>query len=146
MEWADHVPTVEESEENRCRTHERFAAGEDFGLQAYRREDGELVAVLGLHPKDWAVPKFEIGYWCRARYQGQGYVTEAVRAVAAAAFEVMGARRLEIRCDERNVRSRRVAERAGFHLEAKLRNDAVAPDGELRNTLILARLPPEAPG
>ena len=50
-----------------------------------------------------------------------------------------------VRCDARNVRSQRVAERAGYPLEATLRNHAVAADGKLRDTLIFARLePPES--
>jgi RimJ/RimL family protein N-acetyltransferase len=42
------------------------------------------------------------------------------------------------------VRSQRVAEQAGYELEATLRNYAVAADGELRDTLVFVRLePPE---
>jgi RimJ/RimL family protein N-acetyltransferase len=91
---------------------------------------------------DWSVPRFEIGYWVRRCFVGQGYITEAVRGVTRFAFETLGARRVEIRCDARNERSRRVAERSGFELEATLRNHAVAVDGELRDTLIYARLEP----
>ncbi len=55
----------------------------------------------------------------------------------------MGANRLEIRCDPRNVRSRRVAERAGYKLEAELRREQVGPDGNLRDTLIYVLFPDE---
>ena len=89
---------------------------------------------------DWSIPKFEIGYWCRAGFQGCGYVTEAVQAVTEAAFRILKANRVEIRCDARNLRSRRVAERAGYHLDARLKNDVVARDGDLRTTLIFSRL------
>ncbi len=36
--------------------------------------------------------------------------------------------------------SRRVAERAGYTLEATLHQDDVAPDGELRDRLIFVKL------
>ncbi len=141
MEWADHVPEVAETEENRRRASHDFRSGEDCSVQAYLKTTGALVVCAGLHPMNWQVPKFAIGYWCRSGCQGQGYVTETVRALTKIAFEIMGANRIEIRCDERNVRSRRVAERAGYRLEGTLKNDMVAPGGELRHTLIFALTP-----
>jgi RimJ/RimL family protein N-acetyltransferase len=90
---------------------------------------------------DWEVPKFEIGYWCRTRFTGHGYTTEAVRGITAFAFEALGARRVEIRCDSRNLPSARVAERAGFRLEGELRNNEIATDRGLRDTLIYAMVP-----
>ncbi len=54
------------------------------------------------------------------------------------AFEQLGANRVEIRCDVRNVRSRRVAERCGYVLEGTMRRDALATDGRLRDTLVFS--------
>ena len=89
------------------------------------------------------MPKFEIGYWCRASCQGKGYVTEATRAVTYVGFEWMKANRIEIRCDRKNIRSSRVAERVGYRLEAEFRNECVDPQGNLRDTLVYALLPDE---
>ncbi len=102
-----------------------------------------LVGSSGLHRIDWDVPKFEIGYWCRTRFTGRGYVTEAVRGITAFAFGTLGARRVEIRCDSRNLPSARVAERAGFQLEGELRNSEVGTNGELRSTLVYSMIPDE---
>jgi len=115
---------------------------EDLWLLLFLKGTHTLVGGSGLHRIDWDVPRFEIGYFVRQRFAGQGYITEAVRGIAHFAFETLGARRVEIHCDERNERSRRVAERAGFELEATLRNHSVAPDGRLRDTLIYVRLEP----
>ena len=93
-----------------------------------------------MHPRDWSVPSFEIGYWLRSSTVGKGYITEAVEALTQAAFQHLHAERIIIRCDSRNVRSARVAERAGYTLEATLRRDARAPDGSLRDTLQFVRL------
>ena len=138
MDWADHLPTIEEIEENSQNAHDHFIARTDFPFRAYLKSTNRFVLSCGLHPKDWSVPKFEIGYWCRASMQGQGYVTEAVRALTLVALENLKANRIEICCDSRNLRSRRVAELAGYSLEATLRNDQRAPDGELRDTLVYA--------
>ena len=40
--------------------------------------------------------------------------------------------------DERNLRSRRLAERAGFELEGTLRRDRLDLEGKLRNTRVYA--------
>lgn len=143
MEWADHLPSLEEAEANCLRFHQHFLEGSDFPIRAYLKDSGDFVLGSGLHPRDWSVPRFEIGYWCRASMQGRGYVAEAVRAITRFAFETAGAKRVEIRCDPRNVRSRAVAERAGYTLEGIFRHYQVAPDGGLRDTCVYALLPHE---
>ncbi len=104
------------------------------------RESGTLVGSSGLHRIDWEVPKFEIGYWYRTSFAGQGYVTEAVRGITKFAFEELMARRIEIRCDTLNKPSARVAEKAGYHLEGELRHEQISTGGELRNTFVYSML------
>ena len=145
MPWADHVPTAEEEEVEVHRARARFLTREDLWLFLFLKGTHTLVGGSGFHQIDWNVPRLEIGYWVRRRFQGRGYISEAVRGISCFAFDTLGARRLEIRCDARNVRSRRVAERAGYELEATLRNHSLAVDGSLRDTLIYVRLkPPKA--
>ncbi len=132
--------TAEETEIHYRQTAAKFLLREELGLNLYLKGTDTFVGSIWLHDINWHVPRFEIGYWCRTRFTGQGYITEAVNGITAFAFDVLGARRLEIRCDSRNERSRRVAERAGYTLEATLRQDDVAPDGELRDRLIFAKL------
>jgi RimJ/RimL family protein N-acetyltransferase len=139
MPWCRAMPTLEESEEFSRQMHAKFLSREDFGFRFFERSSGSFAGSIVLHPRGWEVPKFEIGYWCRARFVGRGYVSEAVRALVDFAGGRLGAKRIEIRCDERNERSRRVAERCGFVLEGRFPKDAVAPDGVLRTTLVLAR-------
>ena len=102
-----------------------------------------------MHRIDWSLRRFEIGYWRKTGCAGRGIVTEAVRALSRMAFDVLRARRVEIRVDNNNERSWKVAERAGFTLEAVLRFDALTPGGEPRSTRVYARVrgaeePPEA--
>ena len=93
---------------------------------------------------DWLlreVRSFEIGYWLRASAEGHGYMTEAVHLLTDYAFTSLAAQRLEIRCDERNTRSAAIPRRLGFIQEARLRNDTLVTDGQLRTTLIFALIP-----
>ena len=140
MEWAATLQSLEETQAVLERAQASFEAGEDFAVHAFLRDTGRFVLSAGLHPRNRRVPSFEIGYWCRTSLQGSGYVTEVVRELTAMAFRDLEALRVEIRCDARNQRSRRVAERAGFRLEAELRWDDRANDGSLRDTTVYVLL------
>lgn len=138
MPWAQSAPSVEESEDVCRRSRVKFLAREDLMLQLRLKENGTVIGGSGLHRMDWNVPKFEIGYWLRTSFCGQGYMTEAVEAIARFALETLNAQRVEIRCDSRNERSARVALRAGFTLEGTLRHDSRDVGGALRDTQIYA--------
>ena len=51
------------------------------------------------------------------------------------------ARRITVHCNARNDASRRVAERAGFTLEGRLRNARLEPDGSISDELVYAIVP-----
>lgn len=143
MPWAaGDPPAVEESEERMREAQAKFLLREDLWLLLFLKGTQTLVGSSGLHRIDWKVPKMEIGYWVRTPYAGRGYITEAVKGIANFALHQLGARRLEIRTDARNERSAAVARRAGFTLEATLRNDGRHHHtGELRDTLVFVRWP-----
>ncbi len=140
MPWAQQIPTLEESESYVRRAQCEFLAREDLTLLPFLKGTNTLVGASGLHRINWDIPKFEIGYWCRKRFQGQGYITESTGAITKFAFETLGAKRVEIRCDSKNVRSRRIPDRLGFKLEGTFRNDSLSPAGELRDTLVFAKI------
>ncbi len=88
------------------------------------------------------MPRVEVGYWVRKRFEGHGYVTEALDAVTEYCMKHLGARRVELHTDDRNQRSWRVAERCGFELEGILRNERRAIDGSLNDTRVYAKVFP----
>ena len=141
MDWPRQHGTVEDSEEKVRRDRVRFPERTDLLLLLFLQGTNTLVGGSGLHRMDWSVPRFEVGYWCRTRFAGNGYITEAVRAITDFAFEHLGARRVEIRCDSVNERSVRVAQRAGYRLEGELRNAEVGADGGPRNVLVFSTIP-----
>jgi len=112
----------------------------------FDRATGRLLGGSGLHACrgdaiDWRIPSMMIGYWLAKEHEGKGYVAEAVRLLTHVAFEDLGAKRLEIRCDANNARSAAVMVRAGFRREGLLRNDSITPRGEVRDTLVYALTP-----
>lgn len=137
MPWATPDYSLEACEENTRGAIARFVTREDLRYHAHDKATGEHIVSSGLHRIDWRVPRFEIGYWCRTSKTGQGYVSETVRALTHLAFD-LGAARVEIRCDDLNAKSARVAERCGFGLEATLKNHHRSAGGELRSERIYA--------
>src|SRR5829696_8475523 len=120
MPWLKEDRTVDGAESSARRARVAGLQSSKLSLHLYLKGTHTLVGSSGLQGIDWEVPKFEIGYWCRTSFTGRGYITEAVLGITEFAFDTLGARRVEIRCDSRNLPSTRVAERAGFELEGRL--------------------------
>lgn len=139
MPFAQEAPTAEKMEEHCRKSLADFIARTNFTLSIYDREGKVFVGSTGFHRPRWDVPAFEIGYWVHRDFEGQGMISEAANAVARYCFGHLRARRVEIRCDAENLRSLAVMKRLGFAQEALLRNEAVAMDGSLRDTIICAR-------
>lgn len=137
------MPTTTRSVDDARASVRRLAARwilrEDLVMAIFDRA-GALLGGVGLHPRDWSVPSFEIGYWIGAPFEGQGYVSEAVTLVTRLAFDVLRANRIYILCDAENYRSANVARRCLYTLEGTHRRDARAPDGSLRDTLCFSHI------
>lgn len=139
MPWATKAPTLEESEAFSRDGWVKWHSREDLRGYLFLKGTNTFVGGSGLHRMNWDVPKFEIGYWCRTKFQGQGYITEAVVGLTNFAFETLGARRVEIRVDDKNIKSWKIPEKLGFKLEGILVNDALNTSSQLRNTRIYAK-------
>ena len=71
----------------------------------------------------------EIGHiWFAPALQRTRQATEAILLLASNAFDALGYRRLEWKCDALNERSRRAAERLGFIYEGTFRQHMVVKD------------------
>ena len=139
--FADAHQTVEESRDFIIHQQAQILLREDMNLSMWDKASGSFVGGMGLHPHDWKIRYFEIGYWLRASATGRGYTTEAVKLLTEYVFTQFKANRVEIRCDEKNTRSAAVPQRLGFVQEARLRNNALTTSGDLRTTLVFALTP-----
>ena len=101
---------------------------------------GDLVGGCGLHARI-GVGGLEIGYWLRAGATGRGLVTAAARALTDVALTVDGVSRVEIHCDEANVRSAAVARRLGYRLD-RIVPDVVSAPADLGRSMIWVWAPP----
>lgn len=92
-----------------------FGARLDFGY-GLRDARGALVGGAGLHAR-LGPGVLEMGYWVGAAHGGRGYATSAARALTEAALTLQDVDRIEIHCDEANLRSAAVPRKLGYRLD-----------------------------
>lgn len=129
MKWCSHG--IEEWRE----------LGEGIGFAVEEIKDRRLVAHVALFNTDWSAMTTEVHYWTAPWGRGNGYATDAVRAVARWALLECGFARVALATVTANIASRKVAERAGFQYEGTLRNAVLAGAG--REDLAVFSLIPE---
>jgi RimJ/RimL family protein N-acetyltransferase len=88
---------------------------------------GSIVGGVGFHWIAKEVAVGEVGYWLRRTARGRGLTARAVRLVSAWAFVALACARVQLRADEQNVASQRVAEKVGFRREGVLRSVSFNP-------------------
>ncbi|MFE5396326.1 GNAT family N-acetyltransferase [Streptomyces sp. NPDC056568] len=92
----------------------------EWGMFALvRNEDGRAVGAMGFHGPPDEEGRAEIGYDLAEDARGQGYATEALRALSAWPPARMGGTTLLAKVDRDNVRSQAVVTRAGYRLVAQ---------------------------
>ncbi len=82
---------------------------------------GELIGTIGLVNIDQEHCCAEMGFWIGMEWWGQGYATEAARAVVRYGFEGLGLNRIHAHHMTKNPASGRVLEKAGLQREGVLR-------------------------
>lgn len=126
LPWAVDPFDEDEAVRRFMRFHGAFARSEEFVYGVFR--GGEVVGGIGLHLRV-GPQAAEVGYWLARAHTGQGYVTEAVRAVCQVGLGLHGYDRIEIRMEPENHRSAAVPARLGFALDPVLHRLPVRPEG-----------------
>jgi len=85
------------------------------------------------------------GTWYGPDFQRMAVNTEAKYLLLQHAFETLGAIRVQLKTDSRNVRSQTAIERLGAVKEGILRNHMVLPDGYFRHSVYYSILETEWP-
>lgn len=112
--------------------HDEWLAAGKQAIWAITRE-GDVVGALGLRIVA-THHRAEAGYWVAREAWGQGVASEALRAVIAHGFDVMGLHRIEAHHYPENPASGRVMEKAGMTREGHLRG-VVFRDGVPRDNV-----------
>jgi RimJ/RimL family protein N-acetyltransferase len=102
--------------------------------------DDEAVGSIGIFPQaDIHEKSAEIGYWLSEAFWGQGIMVQAIQEIVAYGFRTFDVVRIFARPFSTNMGSQRVLEKAGFTLEARLKN-ALYKNGELMDEMIYTKL------
>lgn len=104
-----------------------------------RAADGALIGSAELHIESPEHRRGAMGYLIAPAAQGQGYATEAARAVLEFGLSEGGLHRVSATCDPENLGSVRVLEKIGMSREGRLR-DHFLIRGEWRDRLLYARV------
>ncbi|GAC1363233.1 MAG: GNAT family N-acetyltransferase [Herpetosiphon sp.] len=132
MPWAHSEPETIQQKVDRLRQFRgEFDLGQDFVYGVFNRDESRVLGGSGLHMRAGENAR-EVGYWIHQAFINQGLATEVSAALTQVAFRVDLVRRVEIRCDARNLRSAAVPRKLGFtHTATEARPGArFQPAGE----------------
>jgi ribosomal-protein-serine acetyltransferase len=121
LNWPSNIPSKEQVEIE-ARIHQaKWILREDMRFVCINRESGEIMGRMA-YPSiqtNWDIPIFGISYFMSKSHQRLGYTQEAVNALTRYAFEVLDAKKVEIKCDVENPASIGIPKKLGFKLEAR---------------------------
>ena len=137
--WADRTETGARAFVQMFLEQQRKQARRRFQLAVTLHSDGRLIGNCGIRRKpdnDWYAG---IGYELAPDCWGQGFATEAARAMVKFGFRDLGLHRISSWCIADNTASARVLERLGFRQEGRLRRNEYFKR-RWRDTLLYALL------
>ncbi|MEQ9073533.1 MAG: GNAT family protein [Sandaracinaceae bacterium] len=145
MSWFQNEPmTREERAAQLRRFRGSFDVGKDFFYGLFSKDDGAFLGGTGLHPRGGG-GVLEIGYWIVPARWGQGLAFEVAAALTRVGFEVMEARRIEIRVAPHNARSVAIPRKLGYREEGLIRGVGENADGSFGDLVLFGMLQAELP-
>jgi len=119
--WRPHQSVLETRDFLRYCDQERLA-GRTFSYVVLKKDDGRLIGMLDLGAEGG------LGYVLSQAFWGQGYMTEALKAVVGWALGQEEIREIRATCDVDNPASARVMEKAGLKFEGRLPRHSLHPN------------------
>jgi ribosomal-protein-alanine N-acetyltransferase len=146
LRYWDAPPWTERARARRFISACRRMADEGTGarLAMDRASDGAFLGWCTLSRWNPVYRSASLGYCLDDAAWGQGYATEAARALLLWAFDTLDLNRVQAETDTRNVASARVLEKLGFVREGTLREDCVV-NGEVSDSWVFGLLRREWP-
>lgn len=116
-----------------------WESGEEYSWLLTVKPDDLAIGTIACRVRGRDV---DFGYVLHRNYWGQGFATEAARAVVEWIWSLESIDRIWATCDVENLASARVLEKAGLSKEAVLPRSMVRPNlgAEPRDTLLYSRM------
>ena len=119
LAWLDLVKTFDDTQTFIDTAVQQHNNGQATMFAIVYRD--ELVGLAGFNHFDYQHKWGAIGYWLCASCTGKGVITKVVQKLLEYGFVEKSLNKIEIRCADKNYKSRAIPERLGFTYEATLR-------------------------
>jgi RimJ/RimL family protein N-acetyltransferase len=147
--WKFTTVNIRNGDEMRAYVEEALklqAAGTVMAFATRDKKSNKIVGSTRFADIQVAHCTMEIGWtWIATAYQRTAVNTEAKYLMLRHAFEQMNARRVMLKTDETNLKSRAAIARIGAKQEGILRNHMLVWDGRNRNSVIFSIIAEEWP-
>lgn len=127
LPWADSLKDVQAEEDFLRETNLNFV--KEASLNLVINYQDKAVGMISLNRIIHLNRSTDIGYWLGKDFRRKGIMTKAVLAITKIAFKEYDLNRLIIRAAVENTASNATAKKAGFVLEARLKQSALLLDG-----------------
>ena len=142
LDWGPNTPEDTAQFLARARAARAAIPRTAYHLAIVLAASGRLIGGCRIEIRLVANEAGDLGYVLGRPHWGQGYATEAIRALVAFGFETVALHRIWATCDIGNVASARVLEKLGMRREGHIRH-AARRKGEWRDSYLYAILEPE---
>ncbi|MCF6133127.1 GNAT family N-acetyltransferase [Flavobacterium wongokense] len=103
-------------------------------------ENNELAGFIDVKNIDWNIPKAELGSYTDEKYAGRGITSKAFSLFVKYCFEHFGFTKLFLRTHESNFAAQKLAEKAGFQIEGRIRKDYKTTKGEVVDLIYYGKI------
>lgn len=128
LSWVNHTTKLEHSVQFIDDSYYQAEVQEGIALGIF--QGNLLIGGIGLHQWNHKLNSAQVGYWIGQPYEGKGVMLKCLIAFTGFLFQQVGLNKVELHYAALNVRSGKLAERAGFKMEGIIRA------GHLRNGII----------
>jgi [ribosomal protein S5]-alanine N-acetyltransferase len=122
-EWTGRTPDEVRAFIQMFLDHQQESPRCKFQLAVTLKTTGELIGNCGIRLRAASAHEADIGYELDPRHWGQGYASEAARAIVAFGFNELELHRIWSWCVADNLASAHVLEKLGMRLEGRLREN-----------------------
>jgi RimJ/RimL family protein N-acetyltransferase len=122
-EWTDRTPEAVQEFVQMFLDQQQEQPRRKFQLAVTLKAGHQLIGTCGIRLKTADAREGDIGYELSPAYWGQGYATEAARAIVQFGFAELRLHRIWSWCIADNVGSWRVMEKIGMRREGRLREN-----------------------
>ncbi|MFM2590368.1 GNAT family N-acetyltransferase [Vibrio sp. TBV020] len=140
VDWCQPDFSTDDAERFILATRLNWVKAQAYGFGVFCRHSDRLVGMVAINEIYHTFNMASIGYWVADEFQGQGYGSKAVTALAEFCFDMLKLTRIEIVCDPNNIPSQKLIERCNGIFESRAANRFIF-DGKPKEGLVYSITP-----